>query len=455
MKNQKRIVQILAGIMAAIMLLSLLISLIPVPASAASSSEIKKQIGELKEQKEQLLEQMEEVQAQYEENADEITNMVNQKVIIDQEIFLLHEQIDNINKQLAAYALLIADKQDELDGATGRFDELSAKNKDRIRAMEEDGGISYWSVLFKASSFSDLLDRLTMIEEIAAADQRRLEEMSQAAEKVADAQMALAAEKDELEGAKAELDATQEVLDAKKAEAEKILTDLIAKGFELEALYEEFEAAEKEMLDEIARKEQEYWEAKEAEYIAYMATYTTVPPATTQPPTQATQATQPSDSGGNTGSENDGNAGETEKPKPTEPAKPATATWLVPCSYRVLTSPFGNRESPTAGASSNHLGVDLAGPEGTPIYASRTGVVTIAKFSNSAGYYVTINHGDGYSSIYMHMTHYVVSKGQAVSAGQLIGYMGSTGISTGSHLHFGIMYNGTYVNPANYVSLHP
>lgn len=451
MKNQKRIVQILAAVMAAIMLLSLLLSLIPVHVHAASSSEIKKQIGELKEQKEQLLEQMEEIQAQYEENEDEIADMVNQKVVIDQEIFLLHEQIDNINKQLAAYALLIADKQDELDGATGRFDELSAKNKDRIRAMEEDGGISYWSVLFKASSFSDLLDRLTMIEEIAAADQRRLEEMSQAAEKVADAQMALEAEKDELEDVKAELDATQEVLDAKKAEAERILTELIAKGFELEELYQEIEAAEKEMLDEIARKEQEYWEAKEAEYIAYMATYTTVPPATTQPPTQATQ---PGGSNENTGTENGGTTEEGEKPKPTEPAKPAAATWLVPCSYRVLTSPFGDRDAPTAGASSNHQGVDLAGPEGTPIYASRTGVVTIAKFSKSAGYYVTINHGDGFSSIYMHMTHYVVSKGQAVSAGQVIGYMGSTGISTGSHLHFGIMYNGKYVNPANYVSLH-
>lgn len=454
MKNQKRIVQILAAVMAAIMLLSLLLSLIPVHVHAASSSEIKKQIGELKEQKEQLLEQMEEIQAQYEENEDEIADMVNQKVVIDQEIFLLHEQIDNINKQLAAYALLIADKQDELDGATGRFDELSAKNKDRIRAMEEDGGISYWSVLFKASSFSDLLDRLTMIEEIAAADQRRLEEMSQAAEKVADAQMALEAEKDELEDVKAELDATQEVLDAKKAEAERILTELIAKGFELEELYQEIEAAEKEMLDEIARKEQEYWEAKEAEYIAYMATYTTVPPATTQPPTQATQATQPGGSNENTGTENGGTTEEGEKPKPTEPAKPAAATWLVPCSYRMLTSPFGDRDAPTAGASSNHQGVDLAGPEGTPIYASRTGVVTIAKFSKSAGYYVTINHGDGFSSIYMHMTHYVVSKGQAVSAGQVIGYMGSTGISTGSHLHFGIMYNGKYVNPANYVSLH-
>ena len=117
-----------------------------------------------------------------------------------------------------------------------------------------------------------------------------------------------------------------------------------------------------------------------------------------------------------------------------------------------MSSPFGNRDAPTAGASTNHQGIDLSAPEGTPIYASRTGVVTAATFGKSAGYYVSINHGDGFSSIYMHMTRYVVSKGQAVSAGQVIGYVGSTGVSTGPHLHFGISYNGTYVNPANYIA---
>ena len=128
-------------------------------------------------------------------------------------------------------------------------------------------------------------------------------------------------------------------------------------------------------------------------------------------------------------------------------------TWRVPCSYRKLTSPFGERDAPTAGASTFHKGVDLAGPEGTPIYASRGGTVTIASYSNSGGFYVTINHGDGSSSSYLHMTGYTVSTGQRVSAGQLIGYMGSTGISTGSHLHFSIYYQGVAVNPAHYVPL--
>ena len=430
MKNRKRFVSIMAGIMAAIMLLSLILSLIPTKVNAASSSEIKKQIAQLKEDKKELESQMKDVQNQVKENEDEIKGMVDQKDAIDQEIFLLYEQIENINQQLAAYALLIADKQDELDEAQSHLDALSEKNKERIRAMEEDGEITYWSVLFKASNFSDFLDRLSMVEEIAAADQRRIAEMDKAAEEVAVAQENLEAEKEELELVKDELDAAQIVLDEKRAEADAILVELIEKGYELEDLYAEMEAQEEEFLDEIAKKEKEYTEAKRREYIQYMSTYVTQPPAT-----------QPGSSGGSS------SGSSTSRPT-------GGGGWLVPCSYTYVSSPFGNRDAPTAGASTNHQGVDLAAPAGTPIYASRTGVVTAATFGKSAGYYVSINHGDGFSSIYMHMTRYVVSKGQAVSAGQVIGYVGSTGTSTGNHLHFGISYNGSYVNPAYYVPLY-
>lgn len=441
MKNRKKWVSLMAGIMAGIMLLSLILSLIPTHVHAASSSEIKKQIAELKNQKEELVNQMKEVQNQFEENEDEIANLVNQKDTIDQEIFLLYEQIDNIDKQLAAYALLIADKQDELDEAQLRLEELNAKNKERIRAMEEDGEITYWSVLFKASSFSDLLDRLSMIEEIAAADRKRLQEMDEAAAEVADAQAELEAEKDELELVKEELDEAQTVLDEKRAEADALLAELVEKGFELEDLYAQMEADEEALLDDIAKKEQEYNEAKRREWIQYMSTYVTQAPATQPTTGGGTSSSGGENSGTNSGTGSSGTAS-------------SNSTWLVPCAYKCVSSPFGDRDAPTAGASTYHQGVDLSAPEGTPIYASRTGVVTAATYGKAAGYYVTINHGDGFSSIYMHMTNYVVKKGWAVSAGQLIGYVGSTGISTGPHLHFGISYNGVYVNPAHYVNLY-
>jgi murein DD-endopeptidase MepM/ murein hydrolase activator NlpD len=109
------------------------------------------------------------------------------------------------------------------------------------------------------------------------------------------------------------------------------------------------------------------------------------------------------------------------------------------------------RLHPVLGYKRMHNGVDFGCPKGTPIYASRSGQVTIAQYSSSAGYYVSINHGDGWTSVYMHMTNYIVKKGQNVSQGQVIGYVGNTGYSTGPHLHFGIAYNGKYVNPMNYV----
>ena len=170
-----------------------------------------------------------------------------------------------------------------------------------------------------------------------------------------------------------------------------------------------------------------------------MATYTTVPPETAAP-----------QEGGNTNGSSGTNSGNTGN----SGGSSASSGWLRPCSYVKLTSPFGYRDSPTAGASTYHQGVDLAAPQVTPFYSSRAGRVTVAGFGSAAGYYVTINHLDGFSSIYMHLNNYVVSSGQTVSAGQLIGYVGNSGIATGYHLHFGIAYNGAYVNPASYVNLY-
>ena len=458
MNKRKKLISILAGIMAAVMILSLILSLIPA-AHAASSGEIRNQINDLKMQQSDIRSQMEELRTQYQKNEDEIADLVARKAIIDQEIFLLYAQIDLINEQINAFALLIADKQDELDQAQGHYQKLSEEHRARIRAMEEEGGMSYWEVLFRANSFADLLDRLNMIQEIAAADRRRLQELNDAADVVADAKDSLQTEKADLEATRRDLDNTYADLDAKQQEAQDMIAELMEKAKEIETLYADFESEEANLLFEIAQKEKEYNDAKYQEWLAHIATATT---ATTAPP-ETTQAAQSGTTPENPTEAEDGGQDETQPPETTEPpetqppettAPPASEGWIRPCSYTKLTSPFGYRDAPTAGASSFHQGVDLAGPEGTPIYAARSGTVTIARFSNSAGFYVTINHGDGFSSVYMHMTTYTVSVGQYVSQGQLIGYMGSTGVSTGSHLHFGIALNGVYVNPALYVPLY-
>ena len=423
MNKRKRMVSVLAGIMAAIMLLTLMLSLLPTPASAASSSEIRKQINALKEEKEAIKDKIEEVQGQYEENENEIVDLMERKSVIDQEVQLLNEQVDNINDQLKAFNLLIADKQDELDNAEERYQQLNDDNKLRIRTMEEEGELSYWEVLFKANNFSDLLDRLNMVEEIAASDNRRLQELADAANNVVEAQQELEVEKEDMEKTKEELDSTQAELDAKVQESMDLLQELLSKGDELTALQEEYEAMEADFLEQIAQKEVEYDAAKQAEWEAYMATY--VPPTT---------------EGGSGGS---GGSGGTS----------GGGGWVRPCSYTSITSPFGYRESPTTGASTYHQGVDLDTGTGDPVVAARAGVVIAASYSSSAGYYVQIDHQDGFRSIYMHLSSIGASVGQIVSAGTYIGATGATGIATGDHLHFGISLNGVYVNPCNYVAL--
>ena len=419
MKNRKFRVSLMAGFLAVLTLLSLTMEVLPTPVSAASSSEIRQQIKELKAEKEEIAEKLKEIQSQFDANADEIDNLVGQKDAIDQEIALLHDQVENINTQLMAYALLIADKQDELDDAQLRLDELNEKNKERIRAMEEEGKLSYWAIVFRANSFSDLLDRLSMIQEINESDQRRMKEMSEAAQLVAAAQEELENEKAELEVAREELDATELILEEKRVKADELLLELIAKGEEFEAMIDESEEMQSDLMKEIAQAEKDL---KKAEYQEWLATY--VPPTTRPSGNDTTPSVQ----------------------------APSSSGWVSPLKSYTLTSPFGMRIHPISGKYKMHEGVDMAAPQGTPIYAAKSGKVTRTSYqAGGAGYYVSINHGDGFSSIYMHMTHYIVSPGQYVNAGQVIGYVGSTGGSTGPHLHFGIAYNGTYVNPMKYV----
>ncbi len=420
MKKRKQLVSIIAGIMAAIMLLTLVLSLLPTTASAASSGEIRKQINQLKKEKQEIQNKIKEVQDQYKENENEIADIIARKNVIDQEIQLLSTQITNINEQISSFNLLIADKQDELDHAEERYQQMNEENKVRVRAMEEEGEVSYWEVLFKANSFSDLLDRLNMVEEIAAADERHLQEMAEAAQQVEVAQDELEAEKADLEATKEELNATQAEMDSKRQEADALIQELLSKADDLEALELEFQQQDEDFLEQIKTMELAYTAAQQAEWAAAQATATT-----------AAGSGDNGSSGGSSG----GSGG-----------------WVWPCSARSITSPFGYRTAPTSGASSYHQGVDIDGNTGDAVWAAKAGTVVVAGWGSAAGNYVKIDHHDGFSSIYMHLNSYCVSSGTIVNAGQTIGTMGATGVATGDHLHFGIMYNGVYVNPLAYIS---
>ncbi len=450
MKNKKFWVSVLSLIMAGIMILSLILSILPaVHATGPSSSEIQDQIDQMQKEDAALQKELEaankrleELRGEQADNLEDIRVIVEQKSLLDYQVGLIHAQMMNMNEQIAAYNVLIADKQEDVEKAQARLEALNEKYKERIRAMEEDGNISYWSVLFEANNFIDFLDRLNMIQEIAAADSRRLQQLREAATEVEQGQAELVIQREGLAKAKLELDNAKNQLQTKSDEAQVYLAQLIVKMDQMSGLEDQYKDViydyEKKLEDlEIAIGKAEV-DLDEALYKEYLATMTTAP----QTPSY--------ESGSNAG------AGVIGTPKVDE----SGITWLVPCDYRRVSSPFGWREHPTQGGWKHHNGVDFSaaclmhwdGTTDSPIIATREGVVIISEKSSSAGWYVTIDHLDGYRSTYMHMCcKPAVDVGDVVLAGQYIGCIGSTGWSTGDHLHFGIYKNGEPVNPMEYV----
>lgn len=391
-----------------IILICLMVPLIPIKADASTVSQLQSEIDALEEKNQALQAQIDAIGQQYDAAYTEISEIVEMKNALDQEISLLSEKIAAANQQITAYRQLIADTQVELDAAQATLQELSQMHAERIRTMEENGTVSYWQVIFRANSFTDLLDRLTIMQEISEADQKRMRQLRIASDLVEANRISLEKEKGDMEAVLEELTADEVLLEQRRSQSDGLLRELAEQAEEFSQLMAQSEQLQEELMQQIAAKESQL---KTAQYNAYLAELA--------------------------------KAGDN---------PPSDAAWVTPVSGYTLTSPFGMRLHPVLGYEKMHNGIDMACAQGTPIYATRAGAVTTAAYqAGGAGYYVSINHLDGFASIYMHMTHYVVSAGQTVSQGQLIGYVGSTGMSTGPHLHFGISYAGTYVNPLAYI----
>ncbi len=424
--SRTKIVRIISIVLAAVILLSLVSTALIVMVHAASSSEIKSKLADLRAKQAEIQKQSDELEKSIAENKDQTKTLVSQKAEIDQEMEMSRQKIENLNEQIQQLNLLIAEKQTELEASVAKEEALQKQYKARLRSMEETGSVSYWSILFKASSFSDLLDRVDMIREIAESDQLMLKQLSAATQAVETERADLEQQKLDLQQTEDDLAVEQAELETKRAKADTLITQM---QVEYASLSDEFLAAEADeaaVREQIKKAETDYFNALAKEQAAAAAA--------------AAAANKPSSGSNSSSSSSSGGA--------------SSGGFAFPLAYSTgVTCAYGPRVHPINGNKSFHYGVDLAAGMNTEIYATKSGTVTGATYGEANGYYVTINHGDGYSSIYAHMTNYVVSVGDSVKQGQLIGYVGTTGWSTGPHLHFEILYNGSNVNPMNYISL--
>ncbi len=389
----KRLISVL---LAASLMLPALSSAAPVEACAVSQEEL----DQLKTERDALVQQRQAQQAVVNELKNQQASVLAVKQALDERNMYTQWQIELTQQEIELYDGMIADKSIEVDEAKTLEAQQLDKYRTRVRAMEENGSSSYVEYLLNADSLSDFLTAVDDIGEIMQSD-RTLEDAYIEARENTEAVVAeyeeykadIVEKQDELRDEQAEL---QSELD----EATALITDITANLADNAAVLEQFEAAEREAETNVANMVLALEKQRQAEAAAAVA---------------------------GTGA----------------------FIWPVPsCTY--LTSRFGLRVHPIYGTTKSHTGVDIGAESGATIVAADGGTVVMAGVNSGYGNCVMIDHGNGYKTLYGHMSSIAVTNGQTVSQGDTIGYVGSTGVSTGPHCHYEVWKDGSRIDPEQF-----
>ena len=339
---------------------------------------------------------------------DKVSELNGQLLNISERITSLENQLAEKNQELSETQEQIEQTQEKLADARADEKQQYEDMKVRIQFMYENGQNSYLEAFLTAGNISEFLNSVEYISEIQSYDRQKLTEYQETVAYIEGVEEQLNADYAALEEMKASVEQEKASVEEQKASVASLMQQ------------KESELASLEGNISDAQSEADYYAAEiqaQEEIIAEIKRI------------------------------------EAEKAAAGTPSNPYTGgafTWPCPSSTRI-TSDYGTRVSPTSGASSNHKGIDIGAAGGADIVAAANGTVTTAAYSSSAGNYVMIDHGGGLYTVYMHASALLVSPGQTVSAGEVIAKVGSTGISTGNHLHFGVSLNGSYVSPWSYL----
>ncbi len=320
---------------------------------------------------------------------------------MNQQLIDISARITDLENQLTAKSEDIQETKDELAGAKEREAQQYADMKVRIQFMYENGQTSYLEALLSSRNISEFLNSADYIAQIQSYDRQKLTEYQDTVESIVNLEAQLEQEYTDLEALKSTVESNKATVAAMMRQKESELADISGDIEDAQSDADYYAAeiqAQEELIAAIKRVEAEKAAAGVEEH----------------------------------------------------PYTGGAFRWPCPSSTRV-TSDYGTRVSPMSGASSNHKGIDIGASAGADIIAAADGTVTAASYSSAAGNYVMIDHGGGLYTVYMHASSLLVSPGQTVSAGDVIAKVGSTGISTGSHLHFGVSLNGSYVSPWSYL----
>jgi len=391
----------------ALVLILVLAAGIPIQASSASTEKVTedaastKSLQEAQDEKAQLEKALKEAQSTIEDLKDSKGDIESKVTELNQQLIDISARITDLENQLTAKSEDIQETKDELAGAKEREAQQYADMKVRIQFMYENGQTSYLEALLSSRNISEFLNSADYIAQIQSYDRQKLTEYQDTVESIVNLEAQLEQEYTDLEALKSTVESNKATVAAMMRQKESELADISGDIEDAQSDADYYAAeiqAQEELIAAIKRAEAEKAAAGVEEH----------------------------------------------------PYTGGAFRWPCPSSTRV-TSDYGTRVSPMSGASSNHKGIDIGASAGADIIAAADGTVTAASYSSAAGNYVMIDHGGGLYTVYMHASSLLVSPGQTVSAGDVIAKVGSTGISTGSHLHFGVSLNGSYVSPWSYL----
>ena len=401
-------------------------SIFAAPVFSVHAEETNEDVVQQKEEAQQAQEEANANAEKYQKKVDKLTAAVNE----------LDKQATDISTQIVEKKQQAEDLQNEIDETQTKLAEAQVSEdnqyeamKKRIQYLYEEGDVAYIDALMSSASFEDSLNKSEYVDQLSTYDQKQLNKLVKTKNDIAEYQQTLKDDLADVEKVKADLETKQadldDVISQKNAEINKYSDDVeMQKALAAEYAKQESELDDK--LAELARQEQQRLEEERKQR-------------------EAEQQQQDNNGGSdNSGSDSD-NSGSNNGGSTT-----GSGQFIWPVSGPI-TDYFGPRESPTAGASSNHMGIDIGCSYGVPIAAADAGVVTVAEWGESGGNYVMIDHGNGFVTMYLHNSSLAVSVGDVVSQGQTIAYAGSTGYSTGTHCHFSVFLNGSYVNPLDYL----
>lgn len=406
-------------------------SIFAAPVFSVHAEETKEEVEQQKEEAQQAQEEANANAEKYQKKVDKLTAAVNE----------LDKQATDISTQIVEKKQEAENLQNEIDETQTKLAEAQVSEdnqyeamKKRIQYLYEEGDVAYIDALMSSASFEDSLNKSEYVDQLSTYDQKQLNKLVKTKNDIAEYQQTLKDDLADVEKVKADLETKQadldDVISQKNAEINKYSDDVdMQKALAAEYAKQESELDDK--LAELARQEQQRLEEERKQREAEQQ--------------QQDNNGGSDDNGGGSSDDNGGGSSDNGGGSTT-----GSGRFIWPVSGPI-TDYFGPRESPTAGASSNHMGIDIGCSYGVPIAAADSGVVTVAEWGESGGNYVMIDHGNGFVTMYLHNSSLAVSVGDVVSQGQTIAYAGSTGYSTGTHCHFSVFLNGSYVNPLDYL----